>query len=290
MGFVRRIVNLYRTQVELLWRWRSGRRALIKRTLVALVASVIAFNITAWLLPQLDINELGGGLIAVLVISVLNLLVCPGDSGARGQPLGRCAGGPDAALPGARHPPGGAVGPGHHRRWRDHRGAHHLVRLRRHRRSHRPALRARRGRVLLRHAGADARGARRPDVNRTSDPGLVVIQLDGLSHDVLSHSLRAGRVPEMARWIPDGYPQTRSLGRPAAVDDTGQPGGHPPRQQRRHPELPLAREGGRAILVANHPEDATVIESRVSNGEGLLSMGGASISNIFTGDGDRAFL
>ena len=44
------------------------------------------------------------------------------------------------------------------------------------------------------------------------------------------------------------------------------------------------------ILVANHPEDATVIERRVSNGEGLLSPGGASISNIFTGDGDRAFL
>ena len=44
------------------------------------------------------------------------------------------------------------------------------------------------------------------------------------------------------------------------------------------------------LLVANHPEDATVIESRVSNGEGLLSPGGASISNIFTGDGDRAFL
>ena len=37
------------------------------------------------------------------------------------------------------------------------------------------------------------------------------------------------------------------------------------------------------MLVANHPEDATIIERRVSNGEGLLSPGGASISNIFTG-------
>ncbi len=42
--------------------------------------------------------------------------------------------------------------------------------------------------------------------------------------------------------------------------------------------------------MANHPEDATVIEQRISNGEGLLSPGGASISNIFTGDADRAFL
>ncbi len=44
------------------------------------------------------------------------------------------------------------------------------------------------------------------------------------------------------------------------------------------------------LLVANHPEDATEIEKRISNGEGLLSPGGASISNIFTGDGERAFL
>ncbi len=44
------------------------------------------------------------------------------------------------------------------------------------------------------------------------------------------------------------------------------------------------------MLVANHPDDATLIESRLSDGEGLLSPGGASISNIFTGDADRAFL
>ena len=82
-------MNLYRTQIELLWRWRLGRRALVKRAVVALVAGVIAFNITAWLLPQLDINELGGGLVAVLFIAVLNLLVRPVILGARGEPLGR---------------------------------------------------------------------------------------------------------------------------------------------------------------------------------------------------------
>ena len=38
------------------------------------------------------------------------------------------------------------------------------------------------------------------------------------------------------------------------------------------------------------PRTRPIIERRISNGEGLLSPGGASISNIFTGDGDRAFL
>src|SRR4029077_17830799 len=72
-----RITTIYRTQIELLWHWRLGPWALIKHGIVALVASVIAFNITAWLLPQLAIVELGGGLIAVVFISLLNLLVRP---------------------------------------------------------------------------------------------------------------------------------------------------------------------------------------------------------------------
>src|SRR5262245_16893363 len=73
-----RIVNLYRTQIELMWRWRAGRVALIKRGIIALVAGVIAFNLTAWLLPgQLRIETLGGGLIAVLFIAAINLLIRP---------------------------------------------------------------------------------------------------------------------------------------------------------------------------------------------------------------------
>ena len=77
MDSIRRTIRLYRTQIELLWTWRLGRTALIKRAIVSLVAGVIAFHITAWLLPQLDINELGGATIAVVFISALNLLVRP---------------------------------------------------------------------------------------------------------------------------------------------------------------------------------------------------------------------
>ncbi len=247
MKFVRGIGNLYRTQVELLWRWRSGRRALIKRSLVALVASVIAFHITAWLLPQLDINEFGGALVAVLVIAALNLLVRPVILGLVASRsvvalvvltlLFQAA----VILLVGRWVPAVTVGGG-------------IL-----------------GALIISFVFGGIAGAigllfgldedesyygtlvrtlasRRPDVNRTSEPGLVIIQFDGLSHDVLSHSLRAGRVPEIGALDPDGYPQTGSLECPAALDDTGQPGRHPPRQQRRHPQLPLAREGDRAPL------------------------------------------
>ncbi len=47
------------------------------------------------------------------------------------------------------------------------------------------------------------------------------------------------------------------------------------------------RELGR-VLVANRPEDASIIESRASTGQGLLADDGVSISNLFTGDAPRA--
>ncbi len=38
------------------------------------------------------------------------------------------------------------------------------------------------------------------------------------------------------------------------------------------------------VLVANKPADAAVIEEDLTTGRGLLVDGGASISNLFTGD------
>ena len=106
----------------------------------------------------------------------------------------------------------------------------------------------------------------------------------------MSHSLRAGRVPEMSRWIRIG---THKLGHWDALLPSTTPASQAGILHGNNDGIPNFRwweKKERRLLVANHPEDATVIEQRISNGEGLLSPGGASISNIFTGDGDRAFL
>ena len=289
MSFITRLVRLYRTQVELLWTWRLGRTALVKRAIVSLVAGVIAFHITAWLLPQLDINEFGGATIAVLFISAINLLVRPvilALVASRSivalviltllfqafvflllDPLV-----PSVALNGGIIAAlivsfvfgfiAGAIG---------------LLFGLSEDESYYGAL----VRTLASH---------RPDVIRTEAPGLVVIQLDGLSHDVLSHSLRAGRVPVMSSWIRSG---THKLGHWDALLPSTTPASQAGILHGNNDGIPNFRWWEKKtgqLLVANHPEDATIIESRVSNGEGLLSPGGASISNIFTGDGDRAFL
>jgi hypothetical protein len=44
------------------------------------------------------------------------------------------------------------------------------------------------------------------------------------------------------------------------------------------------------LMVSNHPKDAREIMRRVSNGDGLLANGGASIGNLLSGDAPRSFL
>ena len=290
---MQRILNFYRTQIELLWHWRLGRAALLKRAIVSLIAGVIAFNITAWLLPgQLDINELGGGL-------------ARGRCSSRPSTCwsGRCI----LALVASRSVVALVIltllfqafviwlldpfVPAVDVQRRLHRRAHRLVRVRVHHR---------RASACCFGLGEDdsyygalvrTLASRRPDVIRTDEPGLVVIQLDGLSHDVAV--ALAARRSGARRWPAGSGPGTHRLGHWDALLPSTTPASQAGILHGNNDGIPNFRwwekKDGR-LLVANHPEDATEIERRVSNGEGLLSPGGASISNIFTGDGDRAFL
>ena len=52
-----RLIELYATQVRVIREWRGGPRALVKRGVITLVVSTIAFAITAWLSPNITIDR-----------------------------------------------------------------------------------------------------------------------------------------------------------------------------------------------------------------------------------------
>ena len=150
-------------------------------------------------------------------------------------------------------------------------------------------VRARRGRVLLRHARADAREptARRRSYRRARARDHPARRPVARRHD--ARGPRRTRAHD-GQLDPERQPQ---LGHWDALLPSTTPASQAGILHGNNDGIPNFRwwekETGQ-LLVANHPEDATEIERRISNGEGLLSPGGASISNIFTGDGDRAFL
>ena len=102
-------------------------------------------------------------------------------------------------------------------------------------------------------------------------------QLDGVSFPVMRWALQSGSMPTLRRWVDSGshalsewtvqLPCTTPASQQALLMGTSA----------RVPAFRwYDRELGR-VLVANHPEDAAVIEARASTGRGLLADDGISI-------------
>jgi hypothetical protein len=126
--------------------------------------------------------------------------------------------------------------------------------------------------------------AGRPSTGPAGRPGLLIVQLDGLSAPLLGWAVKAGNLPTLGRWLRAGTHRMRSW-------HTGVPSTTPASQAGilhgdtlhvpafRWYEKPDAR-----FFVTNRPADAAVLQSRISTGRGLLADGGVSISNAFSGD------
>lgn len=118
----------------------------------------------------------------------------------------------------------------------------------------------------------------------TEVPGVVVIQVDGLPFPLLAAQVRAGTVTTLSRWIRTGshqmMPWTARLPSQTSTSQAGLLHGN-------NDGIPAFRwyeKERRRMMVSNRPPDAAEIEARISNGDGLLANGGASIDNMFSGD------
>ena len=110
----------------------------------------------------------------------------------------------------------------------------------------------------------------RDDVDRPESdvPGVVIIQIDGLAAPLLRAQVRAGNLPTLSRWIRGGSHRMIEWTALPAVADVRQPGGPAAREQRRHPGLPLVREGGPAAAGLQPPGGRREIERRLSTATG----------------------
>lgn len=121
-------------------------------------------------------------------------------------------------------------------------------------------------------------------------PGLLVVQLDGVSLPVLRQAITAGSMPTVSRWVRSGshdlrgwhtgIPATTPAGQAVLLhgDDRAVPGFRW-----------FDKERGR-LLVMSRPADAAEVEAELSDGRGLLADGGTSVSNLFSGDSPAPLL
>lgn len=289
---MRRIVEFYRLQIEVMrtWRPRGGSRA--RRLLATLIISVISFGGAVWLTPGVDLAPgapvVGSLLVGAIVLAILNVLVRP-------LFLGLFAGisviavvvatlafqvisflvlplvVSDLVVSGVLSALVASFG----------YAIVNTILVSVFSISDDDSYWA----TLLQQLAA-----RRGDAIQTDQPGLVVVQIDGLAEPILVRQVRAGRVPHLAGWLRseryrlDGWDALLPPTTPASQAGIlhGNNNGIPAFRW-------YEKDAGR-LMVANHPDDALVIAGRISNGEGLLSNNGASVGNLFSGDAARSYI
>ncbi|MDN5380910.1 phage holin family protein [Streptomyces sp. LB8] len=124
-----------------------------------------------------------------------------------------------------------------------------------------------------------------------STPGTVVIQLDGVGHDVLRDAVDRGLMPTVARWLGavPGQPPTHRL-TPWRTDWSSQTGasqlGILHGSNHDVPAFRWYEKDTGEVMVSNRPRNALELQRRAvrrTGDGGLLTDDGASRGNLFTG-------
>ncbi len=278
----------YRQQAQLMWEWRATRLSLIRRGLLTVVASALAMLIIEHVSADLSISGPAPLIVAAVLLTLLNSVVRPllllglSPLPAFTVPIaGLLIEVPIVVLIG-QVVPGVQVGS-------LDAAVRDAIML--------TILNALFAEILRAsdddsYHGTQVRRLAAREFGRPgpAEPGLLMVQLDGLSKPVLEEQLRSGRMPVLDRLIRSGDsiidPWAAMLPPVTPVSQAGILHGD-------NDDMPGFRWFDKAtgtLLVANTPDGASTIVQQRSNGKGLLADDGASIGNLVTGDAARTYL
>ena len=282
------IVAFYGRQARLIWEWRADRLSLVRRSVLTLLGSVLALKIITFVSADLVLDGNGPLLEAAVFLTILNSLARPiliwllsPFPGVAVQIVGLIfqvvvVAGLGRFVPGVHV--GGGLAP--------LRDAILLTVLNA---IFAEVMRTSDDRSIF---GNQVRrlAATGPKGPVAAGPGMLVVQIDGLSLPVLQAEMRAGRMPFLASLFRDRI-LTLTPWHPLLPPVT--PASQAGILHGNNDDIPgfrwYEKLTGR-LLIANEPADAAEIVKRRSNGTGLLVDNGASIGNLVTGDAPRSYL
>jgi len=118
-----------------------------------------------------------------------------------------------------------------------------------------------------------------------SYPGILFLEIDGLSEPVLRHALAAGHMPALARLLESGSHDLLAWETDLSSQTGAAQAGILHGNNFNIPAFRWVEKGENSRVVSSFGlRDAESIETRISNGNGLLRRNGCSRANLFTGD------
>ena len=116
------------------------------------------------------------------------------------------------------------------------------------------------------------------------EPGVVIVQIDGLAAPLLQWAVVSGNLPTLSRWIRAGSHRLTPWHAQVPPTTPASQAGLLHGNNRGVPAFRWFEKDAGRLVVSSKPKDAALIESRMSDGRGLLADNGVSISNLFSGD------
>jgi uncharacterized membrane protein YvlD (DUF360 family) len=124
---------------------------------------------------------------------------------------------------------------------------------------------------------------------RTDQPGIIFLEIDGLALPVLRRAMRDGNAPTMARWLSESHRLTEwetDLSSQTGASQAGiLLGSNENISAFRWVEKETA-----TLMTCSAPPDCARIEQERATGQGLLVNGGSSRGNLLSGEADEQIL
>ncbi len=119
-------------------------------------------------------------------------------------------------------------------------------------------------------------------------PGVIIVEIDGLAHEVLCEAVEKGHMPTIKEMIDSGDYNLRMW----ETDLSSQTGASQAGILHGNNEGIVAfrwieKDNDNHMMQCSGPTKVPELEKRISNGDGLLVDNGASRSNLFSGDTDN---
>lgn len=115
--------------------------------------------------------------------------------------------------------------------------------------------------------------------------GFLFLEIDGLSYRIIKEALDNGDMPTLKSWIDKGSHRLISWETDLSSQTSSSQAGILHGNNNNIPAFRwVEKDHENRIISSNGRTDSKLIEKRISNGKGLLSLNGASRSNLFSGD------
>lgn len=121
-------------------------------------------------------------------------------------------------------------------------------------------------------------------------PGLIMLEIDGLSIDILKEAIDKDMMPTVKKWIDNSHTLKEWETDLSSQTGASQAGILHGNNENIVAYRWVEKENDNQIMVSGKLAHAPIIEERISDGNGLLCDKGTSITNMFTGDSDNPIL